>query len=115
MLVMLLGNLALLLHIDIPQKQGAGTCYVVGQQYADKFPEIVFVELANGTNTPHFQYRFEVLRDIEAGWNYYTAELRGGKILPLQKLRIVSVNGEKYLRIDNAAEPRDELGNIPEI
>lgn len=112
---MLLGNLALLLHVDLPQKQGAGTCYIVGQQYADKFPEIVFVELANGKGTPHFQYRFEVLRDIEAGWNYYTAELREGKILPLQKLRIVNVGGEKFLRIDSASEPRDYLGPIPEI
>lgn len=112
---MLLGNLALLLHVDVPQKQGAGTCYVVGQQYADKFPEIVFVELANGTSTPHFQYRFEVLRDIEAGWNYYTAELRDGKIRPLQKLQIVSVAGERFLRIDTVSEARDFLGNIPEI
>ncbi|MFO1471827.1 MAG: hypothetical protein U1F27_12425 [Turneriella sp.] len=112
---MLLGNLALLLHVDLPQKQGAGTCYIVGQQYAEKFPEIVFVELANGTGTPHFQYRFEVLRDIEAGWNYYTAELREGKILPLRKLGIVIVGNEKFLRIDNVAEARDYLGNIPEI
>lgn len=112
---MLLSNLALLLHVDLPQKQGAGTCYVVGQQYADKFPEIVFVELTNGTSTPHFQYRFEVIRDIEAGWNYYTAELREGKILPLQKLRIVTVGKEKFLRIDSVSEPRDYLGSIPEI
>ena len=112
---MLLSNLALLLHVDLPQKQGAGTCYIVGQQYAEKFPEIVFVELANGTGTPHFQYRFEVIRDIEAGWNYYTAELLEGKILPLQKLRIVTVGKEKFLRIDSVSEPRDYLGNIPEI
>lgn len=112
---MLLGTLSVLLHVDLPQKKGAGTCYIVGQQYADKFPEIVFVELANGTSTPHFQYRFEVIRDIEAGWNYYTAELREGKILPLQKLRIATVGKEKFLRIDDASDPCDYLGNIPEI
>jgi|GEM_PF-3033141 len=112
---MLLANLALLLHVDLPQKQGAGTCYIVGQQYSDKVPEIVFVELANGTNTPNFQYRFEVLRDIQAGWNYYTAELRDGKICPLYKLQIVNVGGENFLRINSEAEPRDDLGNLPEV
>lgn len=112
---MLLSNLAFLLHTDLPQRQGAGTCYIVAQQYADKFPEIVFVELANGTGTPHFQYRFEVLRDIEAGWNYYTAEIRDGKIRPLHKLKVVTVAGENFLRIDSESQARDYLGNLPEV
>ncbi|GAB4430497.1 MAG: hypothetical protein OHK0011_13140 [Turneriella sp.] len=109
------GALSLLLHVDLPRRQGAGTCYIVGQQYSEKFPEVVMVELSNGTDTPHFQYRFEVLRDIEAGWNYYIAELNGGKLLPLQKVRVVTVGREQFLRIDDRAEARDYLGEIPEI
>lgn len=110
-----MGVFSLLLHVDLPRRQGAGTCYIVGQQYSEKFPEIVMVELSNGTDTPHFQYRFEVLRDLEAGWNYYVAELKGGKLLPLHKVRIVSVGKEQFLRIDDREEARDYLGEIPEI
>ena len=110
-----MGALSLLLHVELPRKQGAGTCYIVGQQYSEKLPEIVMVELSNGTDTPHFQYRFEVLRDIEAGWNYYVAELNNGKLLPLHKVRIVTVGQEQFLRIDDRAEARDHLGDIPEI
>jgi hypothetical protein len=112
---MIEGALSLLLHVDLPRRQGAGTCYIVGQQYSDKFPEIVMVELSNGTGTPHFQYRFEVLRDIEAGWNYYVAELKGGKLLPLHKVRVTTVGKEQFLRIDDRVEARDYLGEIPEI
>lgn len=106
---------SLLLHIEVPRRQGAGTCYIVGQQYSDKFPEIVMVELSNGTGTPHFQYRFEVLRDIELGWNYYIAQLRSGRPLPLQKVRVVTVGQEQFLRVDDRAEASDYLGEIPEI
>ncbi len=110
-----MGVFSLLLHVDLPRKQGAGTCYIVGQQYSEKFPEIVMVELSNGTDTPHFQYRFEVLCDIEAGWNYYVAELNNGKLVPLHKVRVVSAGNEQFLRIDDRAEARDYLGEIPEI
>lgn len=111
----MLGALAFLLHVDLPRGQGAGTCYVVGQQYSDRFPEIVMVELSNGRGTEVFQYRFEVIRDIEEGWNYYTAHLVNGRLAPLQKLSVVAVGSEKYLRIDGLAIDRDDLGDIPEI
>lgn len=109
------GALSLLLHVDLPREQGAGTCYIVGQQYSEKFPEVVMVELSNGTDTPHFQYRFEVLRDIAAGWNYYVAKLNNGKLVPLHKVRVVSAGNEQFLRIDDRVEARDYLGEIPEI
>jgi hypothetical protein len=107
--------LAALLHIDPPHKPGAGTCYIVGQQYSDKFPEIVMVELSNGTDTPHFQYRFEIMRDLADGWVYYTAEQKNGRLKPLNKVEAVTVNSEQFLRVDSLRESRDYLGEIPEI
>jgi len=73
------------------------------------------VELSNGSGSPHFQYRFEVIRDIEEGYNYYTAELHEGKIRPKEHVVIVAVEGEKYLRIDSESLARDDLGSVPEI
>lgn len=112
---MLLTALSSLLHVDLPKKSGAGTCYIVGQQYSDRFPEIVMVELSNGKDTSCFQYRFEILRDLEEGWTYYTAELHDAKIKPLRKVEMVTVGTEKFLRVDGTAEARDDLGAVPEI
>ena len=91
------------------------TGYIVGQQYADKFPEVTMVELTYGNDTPHFQYRFELIRDIEAGTIFFTAKMHGGKIEPIAKLNLVTVEGTPYLRVDSNSEPRDDLGNVPEI
>lgn len=112
---MWLHYLAASLYVDTPKPHSARTCYIIGQQYSDKFPEIVMVELLNESYLPSFQYRFEVIREIEAGFDYYTAHVSGEKIIPLHKLALVTVNGEKFLRIDSPAEARDELGKIPEI
>lgn len=111
---MLLTPLMALLNTPM-QGKVQQTCFIVAQQYSDKFPEVVMVELSNGTDTPHFQYRFEILRDIEAGWRYYTARFVDGRLTPMHPVRIVEVEGEKYLRTDDRAAARDELGNIPEI
>jgi len=112
---MLLPALSVLLHVDVPKKSGAGTCYIVGQQYSDRFPELVMVELSNGRDSTTFQYRFEILRDLEEGWIYYTAEMLGNKLKPLRKVEMVAVGSDKFLRIDGKAEACDDLGPVPEI
>lgn len=111
---MLLAPLLTLLNVPV-QGKVQQTCFIVGQQYSDKFPEVVMVELSNGSGTPHFQYRFEILRDIEAGWRYYTARFENGRLTPMHTVRVVEVEGEKYLRTDDLAAARDDLGKIPEI
>ena len=112
---MLLPALSVLLYVDMPKKSGAGTCYIVGQQYSDRFPELVMVELSNGRDSTCFQYRFEILRDLEEGWVYYTAELHESRLRPVNKVEAVEVAGQKYLRIDGRNESRDDLGSVPEI
>lgn len=107
--------LSTLLYVDPPQPNGKPVCYIIGQQYSDKFPEVVMVELLNESYLPSFQYRFEIIREMEDGCEYCTAKVDGEKILPLAKVNILNINGEKFLRIDTESQPRDDLGVVPEI
>jgi hypothetical protein len=88
-----------MLHAPPPGGGGSvRTAYIVAQQYADKFPEVTMVELTYGKETPHFQYRFELIRDIEAGTVFFTAKLQNGKIEPLAKLNLEYIGNYSPLR-----------------
>jgi len=112
---MLASILPALLYVDPPAPEGTRICYVIGQQYSDKFPEVVMVELLNESYLPSFQYRFEIIREIEEGCTYATASVSGEKITPIAKINLIQIGTEKFLRVDADQEPRDNLGQIPEI
>ena len=61
------------------------------------------------------QTRVEIVRLIEQGHRFVTAYFRDGKWQRGEDIRVIKVNGTKYLRTDNNSSDNDNLGGLPEF
>jgi hypothetical protein len=58
--------------------------------------------------------RQDVVLAIQRGTTFVTAFVRDGKLQRGEDVRIVTINGERYIRTDNNSVRADNLGNLPE-
>lgn len=58
--------------------------------------------------------RAEVVASIERGRTFVTVYLRDGKNTKGEDVRVVTIQGQKYIRTDSNAVRADNLGALPE-
>lgn len=58
--------------------------------------------------------RQDVVLSILRGTTFVTAYLRDGRWHKGEDVRVVTINGERYIRTDNNSVKADNLGNLPE-
>jgi hypothetical protein len=59
--------------------------------------------------------RETALSRIQAGGSYSTMHPYGRTWKAGDRIRIVAIDGERYLRVDSQSTPRDYLGDIPQF
>lgn len=57
--------------------------------------------------------RQQVISTIERGYIIMTMYKRNGKWEQGEHVRVITVNGVKYIRTDSNNSPKDNLGNLP--
>ncbi len=89
-------------------------------RYDDSRTRVVKVEVhevTDGRIGPNRVWpRGNIVHLVEGGFRVVTAGPGGGSSLaPTDTVRLVRLDGEDYLRIDDEAVPRDDLGELPEV
>ncbi|MCP4228854.1 MAG: DUF3892 domain-containing protein [bacterium] len=59
--------------------------------------------------------RVNVISSLEKGFTYVTIYKENGKWNKGEDVRIISVNGKKYIRTDANKKEADNLGELPEF
>ncbi|MCB1201068.1 MAG: hypothetical protein KDK41_10510 [Leptospiraceae bacterium] len=88
---------------------------IIARQFDDKKNEIVFIEKANPAGVTSFEYRFEIIRNMKDGKIYFGGALINNTFSLGQKLNLVQINKEDYLRFDRQAVAKDDFTGIPEL
>jgi hypothetical protein len=74
----------------------------------------VVPDLGDSTGTARKMSRQDVVLSILRGTTFVTAYLRDSKWQKGEDVRVVTINGERYIRTDNNSVRADNLGNLPE-
>ncbi len=57
--------------------------------------------------------RAKVIEEIDAGTTFVTAYEKDGKWSKGEDVRVITVDGKKYIRTDANSKAADNLGNLP--
>lgn len=71
-------------------------------------------DLGENFGDPQKAVRADVAAAIEKGRTFVTVDFREGKSTKGEDVRVVTVQGHKYLRTDNNSIKADNLGSLPE-
>lgn len=66
-------------------------------------------------SAPFTYEKDKVVKMIESGKDFFTGKERGTELIKKEKIHVLPINGEKFIRTDRNETPEDNLGELPEF